>query len=136
MSNNDPKEYSRQWYLKNKKKKALKYKEDSKVNPNKYKERSKKYYEKNKAKKLLRNLEYKKTDKFRKYHREYNKRPENRRKESIRSNSRYNFKKTNICSRCGRYGTQLHHLSYEPSIIIELCEGCHLKEHNKELVTK
>ena len=131
----DRKEYQKEWYQKNKKRKLKEIKEDRKLNPEKYKEKNKKAYKKNKKSVILKTAKYRKSEKGKKYKREYNKKPENRKKENIRSNTRYHFKKKNICSQCGLVKkTELHHLSYYPNIAIEICKECHLKEHGKEKV--
>jgi hypothetical protein len=33
------------------------------------------------------------------------------------------------CAICGREATQVHHLSYDPPIIINVCVPCHMKVH-------
>ena len=52
---------------------------------------------------------------------------------SIRNRDKY-YKKSGICLLCEEANkTDNHHISYVPSIVIELCEKCHIKLHSDNL---
>lgn len=52
----------------------------------------------------------------------------------VRAKTFYSNEKTGECSDCGMTRkTEFHHLSYQPSIFIEVCKRCHNKRHGRGL---
>lgn len=92
-------------------------------------------YQKNKKSIIEKNYEYKRKVGFRypkklEAYKRYRSKPENKVKESVRSLSRYRYKKLGVCSDCNSVGkTEFHHYQYTADTIIEVCKKCHYKHH-------
>lgn len=67
------------------------------------------------------------------YNKNFPKRPEQVIKHKIRGYDLWHFKKTNICTKCGKVGkTHIHHYKYEIGKVQELCPECHFLVHKIE----
>ena len=104
-------------------------------NRDKERESRRKYKERNsdKVKKSQKKYETRNREKINSYQLEYQKKPEVRKINNVRQNTRYNNEKTGFCQDCHKTTkTEFHHISYNPNLFIELCKKCHILRHKTE----